>query len=102
MIGLGRGERPLAPTEDNMPTTIKEWAEEYHLINAMEDQERRERLRHLSIEESVRGYETLCRLVAHLRFVDDSVLWEMRQSSYRDWEEKVRRIALRRGYALPI
>ncbi len=81
--------------------TIKEWAEEYRRINAWEEAERREWLRNVSVEESVRIYEELCRMVAHT-VDDDPVLWDMRARQYQEWEDKLRRIARAQGYDLSI
>ncbi len=85
-----------------MKMTLKEWAEEYRRVNELEEIERREWLRNLTVEESVRIYQELCRMVANLHDENDPVLWEMRMAYYRDWEEKMQRMARKQGHAIRI
>ncbi len=82
--------------------TVKEWAEEYRRVNELEEAERREWLRNLTVEESVRIYQELCRMVKGLYDENDPQLWEAKLELYRDWEEKMRRVASKQGYDIRI
>lgn len=81
--------------------TVKEWAAAYRAANEMEQQERIARLPREPVEESVRSYFSLCRMVLALSGSSDepAELWETRLKHYKNLMEKWTRLAERQKYA---
>jgi len=77
--------------------TIKEWAEEYRLMNEWEQQERLERLPNEPLEQSVRTYFELSRLVQALSGSADEAdeLRPLRARHYLDLIKRWQRLAKR-------
>jgi hypothetical protein len=85
-----------------MPTmTVQEWAAEYKLINEAEREDLKRRLPHEPVEESVRSYFDLCKLVLALSGSADEPeeLQESRFKSHQALEETWMRLARRLQYA---
>jgi hypothetical protein len=85
-----------------MPTmTVKEWATEYKLINEAEHEDLKQRLPLEPVEESVRSYFDLCRLVVAFSGTTDEPeeLVGSRLKDYRILEERWMRLAQRLHHA---
>ena len=80
--------------------TIKEWAEEYRLINEAEREDLKRRLPQESVEESLRKYLALCELVVKLSPEAREVFAEDRRQRYLALEARLRQAAKRWGYAV--
>ena len=84
-----------------MPTmTVKEWAAEYKAFNESQLAEKRETLPLRTIEDSVKTYFALCRLVAGLNSENENHR-EIQRRDYLKWEATIRQIARRQGIDLP-
>ncbi len=81
--------------------TVKEWAAQYRAVNEWEQQERIARLPRESVEDSVRSYFNLCRMLLALSGEADESggLWELRLRHYEALAEKWKRLARKRHYA---
>lgn len=80
--------------------TVKEWAEEYRLINEAKQEDLKRRLPQESAEESIRKYLDLCALVVKLSPEAREVFAEERRQHYLALEARLKQAARKWGYGV--
>ena len=80
--------------------TIKEWAEEYRLINEADREDLKRRLPQESAEQSLRKYLALCALMVKLSPEAREAFAEERRQRYLALEAHLLRVARSWGHAV--
>lgn len=81
--------------------TMKEWAEEYRLINEAEREDLRQRLPRELPQDSIRSYLTLCEFIVKLSPDAREVFAEERRRHYLGLEADLRKATARWNDAIP-